>query len=176
MKMNGVNDPMRQFTCYRTEDLGFILLILYSESDSSVIYLVDPWKIGILDCFLFKGDLDNIRQEMNMPDLEFTQIEMKNAKYFIALGKRIAVKIGKSLNSDAETWIEKLKTDRIVIKGSIYKCFSCETGDLDQKEDEDIIRIAKRELKRKVAGTAKEKQYYYICKECKDKLHKTHTV
>lgn len=164
------------FTYYRTEDLGFVLVILYSEKESSVIYLVDPWKVGILDCFIFDGNLDEIRQEMNMPDLEFTEIDIEMAKYFITLGKRISDSIGKPLNMVAEAWIKKLEIDKFEITGSIYKCFSCETGELDTKEDEEIIRIAKRELKRKVAGTAKEKQYYYICRECKDKLHKTHTV
>ncbi len=167
---------MNDFTCYRTEDLGSILVLLYSEKQSSVIYFVDPWKIGILDCFLFEGDLDNIRQEMNMPDLKFTQIDLTMAKYFIAMGKRISKRVGTPLNSMANKWNAKLEIDNVEISGSIYKCFSCETGELDTQEDAKIIGIAKRELKRKVAGTIKEKQYYYICKDCKDKLHKTHTV
>ncbi len=166
---------MNNFTYYRTEDLGFILILLYSENESSVIYFVDPWKIGILDCFLFEGNLDDIRQEMNMPDLKFIEIDMTKAKYFIAMGDRICQRVGTPLTSVAKEWNIKLEIEDFETSGSIYKCFSCETGELDPKEDAEIIRIAKRELKRKVAGTIKEKQYYYICQECKDKLHKTHS-
>ena len=106
--MNEESNMDDNFTCYRTEDLGFILVVLYSETNSSIIYLVDPWKIGIQDCFLFDGNLDNIRHEMNMPELEFLEIEIEKAKYLISLGTKISKAIGKPLNALAETWANNL--------------------------------------------------------------------
>ncbi len=160
---------------FRTTELGYILLVI-DDNNKKRIVMIDPWKFGLLDSFYFEGTLDDIKKEINQPKLTFESIEKDNALWFIAYAYRISKKINFPIKSEILQWLDDIKIQDIKIDGSYYKCFNCEIGELSEEDDKTIIKMTRQAIKNGNIISNNEKQYYFVCKECKEKVEKNFKI
>lgn len=134
-----------------------------------VSLLVDEWKMGLKDCFgnynLTKDGLDEyIRRG------DFRKATIEECKKLVKKGIFIAKSLGLRLPKEYEQYNKIIgNTDSIAITGSLYKCYSCEEGDLSEEIISRIKEVTLKDVSRGVCGTPNETMIYFTCDKCKEK-------
>jgi len=166
---------MTELKTYRTKENGFLIILIRINQTKNLVFLLDPWKAGYRDFESHKGSISSLKREIGMPSIKFYPISKKEAATFLRRGIEIADAVGVEIGEDAKSWFEKLGVYKIKPKGSLYKCFNCEEGELSQDDVEEILEIARKEVEEGIVGTDQEEQYFYICENCRQDMHESHT-
>lgn len=172
-----MSEDKRSITCYRTKELGYIIVVIRitkGKAQSNIVILLDPWKVGIRDFLKHNGSLSDLKTKLGNPRLELHEIPKKQAAQLLAQSKQINDALHFPISPEASKWLQSFGIPKIQVSGSIYKCFSCEQGELKQDEVEEILKIAKEEIETAQFGKKDEKQYYFVCDECRTKAQQLH--
>ncbi len=158
---------------YRSATVGsvivFIEIKLAHQQPKTLAFLVDLFKIGLKDFFMYPTDFSTVKSyfqdhqnEMTENDhymtdfyddenfyddydnVEFISIKKEEALDILARGLAIAQKIGTPTPPKAKKWLRYLNIKTKNLKGSLYKCYRCEKGELTKKQVSKIIKIAKK--------------------------------
>ena len=169
-------DSLPIYLAVRTEvGSGSIhLVVARSLSKDRVCFtflLIDLWKLGLKDGFgkvsmrkkTFDEMFNAMIEEAEEHELHYHPVDTSEARWLVAQGIRIAKKV--SVKPVNKRWIDIVgDISGVKIEGSLYKCYSCERGELQPEGDDFILEVAKREVK--IAGTPKEPKIVFLCKEC----------
>ena len=154
------------------------LVVARRNRDGTVCYatmLIDLWKLGLKDSFgsfsvkrkKFDEMYDKMMERLARGDepAYFHPTTIEEAKWLVAQGLRIASAVG---TPASRHWIRIVgELSGVSISGSLYKCFSCERGELDPEIDSYILDIARDEGKQGVAGTPEESIIHLECAKCR---------
>jgi hypothetical protein len=136
--------------------------------------LIDLWKVGLKDGFgkrsMKKSEFDEMFDVM-VRDAEehgvhYHPIDISEAKWLVAQGIRIAENVGtRPVN---KRWVDVVgDISSVKIGGSLYKCYRCEKGELQPKDDEFILKLARSEIE--MAGSPEETRIEFVCEKCMKK-------
>ena len=130
--------------------------------------LVDEWKMGLKDCYgsfnATKSDILNIINKTS-----FINSDINKCKKLVKRGLIIAKEVGTMVPKEFEKFRGIIgNLDDIKISGSIYKCFKCGEGDLNDEIVEIIKEVTRRDMKKGVCGTPDEQMIFFACDKCKD--------
>ncbi len=153
------------------------LVVARRNVDGTICYtimLIDLWKLGLKDSFgsfsikrmKFDAIYDKMIEKLARQDepVYFHPIEIEQAKWLVAQGLRIANAVG---TPSSRHWVRIVgDISAVSIPGSLYKCSTCERGELDTEIDRNILSIARDEGRKGVAGTPQESMVYYACSKC----------
>ena len=154
------------------------LVVARRNRDGTICYatmLIDLWKLGLKDSFgsfsvkrkKFDEMYDKMMERLARGDepAYFHPTTIEEAKWLVAQGLRIASAVG---TPASRHWIRIVgELSGVSISGSLYKCFSCERGELDPEIDSYILDIARDEGKQGVAGTPEESIIHLECAKCR---------
>lgn len=159
----------------RSENVGVVILIITNlKTKNQTFFMLDPWKVGIMEFEMKHGNLDQIKKEFQIDQIEFHEIDKEKAFQLLAQNYRISSKLHLKLNNEIISWLNQNGISNIKTTGSLYKCFNCEVNDLSDEDVTEILKFARKDIKKNLVGKSTEKQYYYVCQKCKDDLHKQH--
>lgn len=136
--------------------------------------LIDLWKVGLKDGFgkrsMKKSEFDEMFNVMirdaKKCGVHYHPIDISEAKWLVAQGIRIAENVGtKPVN---QKWVDVVgDISSVKIGGSLYKCYRCEKGELQPKDDEFILKVARSEME--LAGSPEETKIEFVCEKCMKK-------
>ena len=143
----------------------FVEFKLRNRQPKVVVFLVDFYKIGLKDFFVFQNK--DIRWvKTYLPGSPIVSIKKEEALELLARGVAIAECIGTPISPKARKWLEYLNVKKVKLQGSLYKCYLCGEGDLTEEQVKKIIEVAKKDFYAGVAGTPQETIVGFFCQRC----------
>jgi len=157
------------------------LIVARSLSGNEVCFaclLIDLWKVGLKDGFgkrsMMKDEFDEMFESMvrdaEARGIHYHPIDISEAKWLVAQGIRIAENVGTTPVN--KKWVYVVgDISRVKIGGSLYKCYRCEKGELQPKDDEFILEVARSGME--LAGSPEETKIEFVCEKCmrKKRVH-----
>ena len=171
------NKPRYEFRFYRTFTPGSNILFInikdiQKKKIFTLSFLIDLFKLGLKDFSMYNESARSLIRRINArDDVEFEEILKADAANLLARGLAIAKEVGTTISVDCQKWLENLGIPKIILTGSLYKCFLCEKGELPEETVKKILEIAKRELQSGVAGTEEEEMIFFVCDSCTSKKY-----
>lgn len=167
------------YLAYRTDvGTGSVSLVVARRNQDGTIcygsFLIDLWKVGLKDSYgsfsIKRKKFDDLVNRL-IDKLErneggyYHPIEEEDTKWLVAQGVRIANSVG---TPASRHWVRVVVDDvsDVPISGSLYKCYSCERGELSKDEDALILSTAIEERRSGDAGTPAESMLYFVCDRC----------
>ena len=161
---------------FKTDEDGFLIIVVrITDQNKNIVFALDPWKFGYIDFDENTGTFKQLKNELGIPTIKFHRIEKKEAAELLRQNYDIANEVGMEIPEIALNWLEKLGVLKLKRSSSLYKCFNCRENDLTNEENEEILKVAKKEKDLGKIGGKEEEQYFYVCENCKQKMHKAHT-
>ena len=172
-------DSLPIYLVERTDvGLGSVNLIVARILPDNMIcftcLLIDLWKLGLKDGFgkrsVKKSEFDEMFNAMiedaEEHEVHYHPIDISEAKWLVAQGIRIAESVG--IRPVNKKWVDVVgDIYSVKIGGSLYKCYHCEKGELQPKDDEFIFKAARSEIE--IAGTPEEIEIEFLCGKCMKK-------
>ncbi len=132
--------------------------------------LVDLWKAGFKDS---SGQRDltekNYLENLNLYKLQLGLIKIpwKQALYLLKSGMWIRNELQQPYPSSFRRFKDILVgLDEIEVKGSVYKCYQCETGNLSDKAVQLIQKYTLEDINSGIIGQEGEKILHFLCDAC----------
>jgi len=173
-------DKLPLYVCDRVGEGSVNLVVARRNGDGTVCYgsfLIDLWKLGLKGSFgsfsIRTRKFDRIYNEMieSYSSAEepsyFSPIDVNEAKWLVAQGIRVAEAVETPYSKRYVPIAGDIS--HVKISGSLYKCFSCEKGELPPEIDDEILSIARAEGIRSMPGTPREAAIYFECERCRGK-------
>ena len=154
---------------FRTKEYGFLLIVFkVGTNPQNRIFLLDLWKVGIRDYLENDLSFEQIKMEIGSPQIQFFPLSIPKAKQLVERGLAIANNLEIKLSIDLIDFCNHFGIEGNNSNGALYRCFNCDKNDLKTIEIEEIITTAKLELRNDIVGTSAEKQYFFVCANCKN--------
>ena len=174
-------DKLPIYLCGRIGEGSVNLVVARRNGDGTVccaFFLIDLWKLGLKSSFgsfsMRTKQFDKIYSEMvesysdNLDEPSyFSMVDINEAKWLVVQGIRVAEAVGTPYSKRYVPIVGDVS--QVKIGGSLYKCFTCEKGELFSEIDDAILRIARAEGRRGIAGTLQEARIYFECENCRNK-------
>jgi len=147
---------------------GSQILLVYVKNNEyknglTLSFLIDFFKLGLKDFYTTSKNINTI---VRMSGTDFFEITKAEALKLLVNGLTIAKAVGTPISPGCKLWLDKFGVSKYKIKGSLYKCFNGDGGELSDKQVAKILAIAKKELQSGVAGTPAEEIIEEYCSEC----------
>jgi len=158
----------------RSKPQGSIIIIVAREhpDDKNIQFislLIDVWKMGLKDGMGSHKILKNsfMKKISSMPN-EFIETTLPEVHWLVKQGLRIAKEMNTRIPREFDEYKYILgKLDDTEVKGSLYKCFKCEKGELSNDDVALIKSVAIEDIAAGVCGTPHEIILYVTCDKCK---------
>jgi len=173
-------DKLPLYVCDRVGEGSVNLVVARRNGEGTVCYasfLIDLWKLGLKSSFgsfsIRTRKFDKIYNDMiegygNAEEPSyFSPIDINEAKWLVTQGIRVAEAVGTPYSKRYVPIVGDISY--VKMSGSLYKCFSCEKGELPPEIDDEILSIARAEGRRGIPGTPQEARIYFECEKCRSK-------